>query len=148
MDEKIKTVEKVTKGTILVLEDSDPARNVVTLFLEKNNYKVIGFSNGEAALEYIQQEEISDLKLILSDIMMPKVDGFEFIRKIKELGKFVGIPILIMSAMTEKESVIEAKSLGVTGYILKPISIKKLSDVLKKLFPNETFKDISQKFNV
>ena len=142
----LKPDSKPSRGTIIVLEDSEPARNIVKFFLEKNNYIVHGFSNGRLALEFISKQNITDLKLILSDIMMPEVNGFEFVKKIKELNKFPGVPVIIMSALSEKESVMEAKQLGVSGYIVKPISIKKLTEVFKKIFPNEIFKDVSANF--
>lgn len=135
-----------SRGTILVLEDSEPARNIVKFFLEKNNYTVHGFGNGQIALDTIAKEKISEVKLILSDIMMPTMHGFEFITKIKEANTFPGVPIVIMSALWEKETILEAKRLGVAGYVLKPISIDKLTDVLKKIFPKETFKDPTANF--
>lgn len=135
------------RGTVLVLEDSLHSRNIVKFFLEKNNFAVQGFSNGEEAMKFINASEVSTVKLILSDIMMPEMDGLEFIRKLKESNKLPGVPIVIMSAVAEKESILEAKALGVFGYMLKPISVLRVTEVLKKVFPNETFKDISSQFN-
>ena len=135
--------KKVSRGTMIVLEDAEPARNIVKFFLEKNGFTVHGFANGRQALEFIDKEELLELKLIMSDIMMPEMDGFEFVRSIKEQNKFSGVPIIIMSAMTEKDSILEAKKLGVAGYMVKPITINKLIDTLKKILPNEKFKDFS-----
>ncbi len=143
---EVKSDKKPTRGTVFVLEDSDPARNVVKFFLEKNNYTVHGFSNGRIAMDFINKEKVSDLKMILSDIMMPEVNGLEFVKQLKDLNKFPGVPIVIMSALSEKDSVLEAKKLGVAGYVVKPISIKKLTEVLRKIFPSETFKDVSLDF--
>lgn len=130
---------------MIILEDSDHARNVIKFFLEKNQFKVLGFKNGREALNHIKGDEVHDLKIIFTDIMMPEVDGFEFLRRVKEANKFQGVPILITSAMTDKDSILQAKNLGVSGYLLKPISIKKLTEALKKIFPNETFIDVSVK---
>ncbi len=132
-----------SRGSILVLEDAEPARNIVKFFFEKNNFTVHGFSNGRLALDFISKEEISDLKLIMSDIMMPEMDGLEFVKKLKELNKFSNVPIIIMSAISEKESIMAARELNVSGYMIKPISLKKLIDLLKKVLPNETFKNNS-----
>jgi CheY-like chemotaxis protein len=135
--------KKISRGTVIVLEDAEPARNIVKFFLEKNGFTVHGFANGRQALDYIEKEEIVNLKLIMSDIMMPEMDGFEFVKSIKELNKFDGVPIIIMSAMTEKDSILEAKRLKVAGYMVKPITINKLIETLKKILPNEKFKDFS-----
>lgn len=136
--------ENASRGSVLLLEDAEPARNVVKFFFEKNNFTVYGFANGQTAFDFIKKKEVIDLKLILSDIMMPEMDGFEFVKLLKESKKFPSVPILIMSALWEKESVLQAKNLGVLGYILKPITIQKLITSLNKVFPNETFKDGSK----
>jgi CheY-like chemotaxis protein len=131
------------RGTILILEDSFPIRNIVKFILEKNDYSVIEFSNGHTAIEYINEKEIPDLKLIISDVMMPEISGIEFVRILRKENKLPNIPIIFLTANADIEVVADAKALGVTGYLLKPITTTKLLDVLKKLFPNEKFRDVS-----
>ena len=133
---------KVIRGTAIVLEDSSPTRKVVIFLLEKNGYKVLGFPNGKVAFDEISKAEIPDLKIIFSDIMMPEMHGLQFIKKLRESNKCVNVPIVITSALSEKEAVSEAKQLGVSGYLLKPISAKKVIEVLKKIIPAEKFKEI------
>jgi|GEM_PF-897854 len=127
------------RGTIILLEDADHSRNIVQFFLEKNQFGVLSFSNGKQALDYIASHEIPEIKLIISDIMMPEMTGLEFAKKIKEFEKLKAVPFVIMSAMTDKTNIMDAKKLGVKGYLLKPISVKKIIELLKKLFPDEPF---------
>lgn len=132
-----------SRGTILVLEDAEPSRNVIEYILKKNNYNVIGFENGKLALDQITSEAMPDVKLIFSDVMMPVMSGIEFVKKLKETNTLQDVPIIIMTAISDKEIIVEARKLGVTGYILKPVTAKKIVEVLKKVFPDETFTDFS-----
>lgn len=143
MREISKSKVSASRGTVVVLEDSFPIRNILRFVLEKNRYRVLDFSNGEAALEYLNTNEISDLKLILSDIMMPKVSGIDFVKTLRDEKKLLDIPIIFLTANSDREMVLEAKKLGITGYLLKPVQTIKLIELLKKLFPTETFKDVS-----
>lgn len=133
------------RGTILILEDSFPIRNILRFVLEKNKFRVLDFPNGEPALEYLESNEIPDLKLIFSDIMMPKVSGLDFVKYLRDQKKLLNIPIIFLTANADKEIVVEARKLGITGYLLKPVTTTKLIELLKKLFPNELFKDVSIK---
>ena len=127
----------------MILEDSFPIRNILRFVLVKNNYKVLDFSNGETAWEYLKINEIEDLKLILSDIMMPKLNGIDFVKKLRDEKKLMDIPIIFLTANADRDVVLEAKKLRITGYLVKPITTIRLIELLKKLFPTETFKDVS-----
>ncbi len=132
-----------SKGSIIILEDSAPTRNILRVLLDKNKYSVLEFANGKIALEHLEKHQVPDLKLIISDVMMPEMDGFEFVKSLKEKGLCVGVPIVLATALSGKEDVLAAKQLGVTGYIVKPISVQKVIDTLKRLFPDEVFKNIA-----
>ena len=83
------------KYTILVAEDDNDIVKLLKLYLESSGYRVLRVDNGLSAFELIQKEEI-DLAVV--DIMMPKMDGYEFIKKTKEVKN---IPTLILSAKNE-----------------------------------------------
>lgn len=143
MSEISKPNASQSRGTVVILEDSFPIRNILRFVLEKNNYKVLDFSNGETAWEYLKINEIEDLKLILSDIMMPKLNGIDFVKKLRDEKKLMDIPIIFLTANADRDVVLEAKKLRITGYLVKPITTIRLIELLKKLFPTETFKDVS-----
>lgn len=147
MNEEEKSVNEATdsRGTIIVLEDAEPSRNVIEFILKKHNYNVLGFSNGKAALDSFSLNLPTDVKIIFSDVMMPQMNGMEFIQKLKENTLFPKVPIIIMTALSDKEIVSEAKKIGVSGYILKPVTAKKLTEILQKIFPSENFDDFSKK---
>lgn len=143
MSEISKPNASQSRGTVVILEDSFPIRNILRFVLVKNNYKVLDFSNGETAWEYLKINEIEDLKLILSDIMMPKLNGIDFVKKLRDEKKLMDIPIIFLTANADRDVVLEAKKLRITGYLVKPITTIRLIELLKKLFPTETFKDVS-----
>lgn len=93
------------------------------------NNTVIEAVNGEAALSILQQEEYS-FDLIISDINMPRMNGFEFLSALKRLKKFEYIPVVVMSTSEQKKDLKKSYKLGISGYFSKPL---KYSDYLKKV---------------
>ena len=92
----------------------------------------------------LQQLEIriQAIKLIFCDIMMPEVGGFEFIKLLKSKNMLSNVPLVVMSALSDRDTIAEAKKLGTTAFLSKPVNGKKIIDLMKKLFPDQTFKEI------
>lgn len=131
------------RGTIVILEDSPPTRNIMKVFLEKNQFTVKEFPNGKEALTTLNKENIANVRLIISDVMMPEMDGLTFATEIKKNPTYQNVPILLASALSGKEDILNAKKAGVSGYLLKPLTIKKMLDALKKIFPDHVFREIA-----
>lgn len=106
---------------ILLVEDDYDLNNLVKTILEKNGYMVTNFYNAKDALKSMENKVFD---LIVSDIMMPEIDGFEFAKSIRENDK--NIPILFMTAKDEFEDKLRSYSIGVDDYMVKPIDIKEL----------------------
>ncbi len=106
---------------ILILEDDILLNKTVTKFLNNNGYEVVSCFNAIDAYDSLQ-DNIFDL--ILSDIMMPKVDGFEFLETIREYNK--EIPIIFMSANDDFNSKQKGYRLGVDDYLVKPLNLEEL----------------------
>lgn len=106
---------------ILLVEDDYDLNNLVKTILEKNGYMVTNFYNTKDALKSMENKVFD---LIVSDIMMPEIDGFEFAKSIRENDK--NIPILFMTAKDEFEDKLRSYSIGVDDYMVKPIDIKEL----------------------
>lgn len=104
------------KYTILVAEDDNDIVKLLKLYLESSGYRVLSVDNGLSAFELIQKEQI-DLAVI--DIMMPKMDGYELIKKTREVKN---IPILILSAKNQDTDKILGLNLGADDYMTKPFS--------------------------
>jgi signal transduction histidine kinase/DNA-binding response OmpR family regulator len=107
---------------ILVVEDNADMRSYIREHLEKH-YKIIEATNGEEGLAKAQ-ETIPDL--IITDVMMPKIDGFEFSRKLRSDEKTSHIPIIVLTAKAALENKIEGLETGVDDYLTKPFSPKEM----------------------
>ena len=106
---------------VLIVDDEARMRKLLHDFLVRAEYEVIEAGDGEEALD--QFELHPDLSLILLDVMMPKMDGWEVCRKIRETSK---VPIIMLTARTEERDELQGFSLGVDEYISKPFSPKVL----------------------
>ena len=106
---------------ILVVEDDKNLRKLITTYLQRNKYNTYEAPNGEEALNVLDQSYID---LIVSDIMMPKMDGYELIKSLRE-AKY-DVPILIITAKSEIEDKKEGFLLGADDYMVKPIDIEEM----------------------
>jgi two-component system cell cycle response regulator DivK len=113
---------------ILVVEDNEDSRELVVKVLKNKGYQVIAAVDGEDAVEKAIAEKPD---LILLDISLPKLDGYEVAKKLKSLEEFREIPIVALTAHAmkgDREKVIVA---GFEGYITKPVNVRELADQLK-----------------
>ena len=104
---------------ILVVDDEERMRKLVRDFLANKGYRVLEASNGEEALDIFLQQK--DIALILLDVMMPVMDGWETCRSIREYSK---VPIIMLTAKSEEKDELKGFELGVDEYITKPFSPK------------------------
>ena len=117
------------KSTILFVDDNIEFVDSMKLILEKNDFRVVIAYNGEKALEELSRlEKIPDI--IISDIMMPVMNGYDFYIKVSQNRKWVKIPFLFLSAKTGIEDIRFGKMLGVDDYITKPCRI---GDILTRI---------------
>lgn len=113
---------------ILFVEDDDLMRNTIKNVLEKNARTVLLAANGEEGLELYKQEAPD---IVITDIMMPVMNGLEMIHNIRRLGG--DVKIVVVSAYSEKENFLKSIALGVNNFLIKPISYKNLLNVLEEL---------------
>lgn len=104
--------------TILVAEDSLMLRKVACFPLEKGGYKVLEANNGIEAIEALSKNEVD---LLITDLNMPGMDGFELISQVKESEKFKHIPIIILTTEGKKDMVMKGLTLGANSFLQKPI---------------------------
>lgn len=112
---------------ILVVDDEKEIRNLIEIYLKNEGYTVLKASNGEEALEVLSKEEI---QLMILDIMMPKMDGMEVCRRVRE---HLNIPILMLSAKSEDMDKIAGIMTGADDYLTKPFNPLELSVRVKAL---------------
>lgn len=91
----------------------------------KSKYKVDTMINGREALEWLYSGNIPDL--IVADLRMPELDGFEFIRLIRESGYFADIPLIVLSGEESSSERIRCLKLGANDYLIKPFNPEELS---------------------
>lgn len=104
---------------ILVVDDESRMRKLVNDFLSKKGYKVIEAANGEEAVTKFFMDK--DIALIILDVMMPKMDGWQVCREIRKESK---VPIVMLTAKAEEQDELLGFELGVDEYISKPFSPK------------------------
>ncbi|HML39471.1 MAG TPA: response regulator transcription factor [Bellilinea sp.] len=121
--------------TILVVDDKSSVRQLLQDYLSEQNYRVITADNGENAL-YTARRDPPDL--ILLDIMMPKMDGYQFLRRYRQERT---TPVIIITARQEETDAVLGLELGADDYIIKPFRMRELSAriqaVLRRVDPNQ-----------
>ncbi len=107
------------KLKILVVDDERRMRKLVHDFLVKQNYEVLEAGDGEEALDIFYEQK--DIALLILDVMMPKMDGWQVCREIRNYSK---IPIIMLTAKSDERDELQGFELGVDEYITKPFSPK------------------------
>lgn len=107
------------KLKILVVDDESRMRKLVKDFLVRNNYEVIEAENGAKAVDIFFEQK--DIALILLDVMMPQMDGWQVCREIRAYSK---VPIIMLTAKSDEKDELQGFQLGVDEYIVKPFSPK------------------------
>ena len=102
--------------TILIADDETDIRELLRLYLEKDGYHVLEAADGQSALSLLEQEEID---MALLDIMMPKVDGYHVLKKLRESSN---MPVMILSAKNQDSDKILGLDLGADDYLAKPFN--------------------------
>jgi two-component system chemotaxis response regulator CheY len=115
---------------ILIVDDSQMTRNFYTSLLVSSGYQVETASNGVEGLEKVLSSQVD---VVISDINMPGLDGFEMVRRIREESEFANLPILLISGENDPEEVENGKIAGATGFLVKPINPEKFLSELTLL---------------
>ena len=107
--------------SILVCEDDFAIKTMISTKLKQENYSVHTVQNGQEALKLMEKQQID---LVISDIMMPEMDGYEFVQTLRETKHT--LPILMITAKSQLESLEAAFKLGVDDYMVKPLRLEEL----------------------
>lgn len=123
-------------GPIIVIEDDADDQEILVEIFGKLGYanKIVYFFDGNEALEYLNQTDVQPF-LILSDINMPKINGFELRNKIftNEQLQIKCIPYLFFTSGANKKTVVDAYAMSVQGFFIKPPSIMGLENSIRKI---------------
>lgn len=129
-DNTKKTIRK--KHTLLIVEDDEEIRNYLVSELH-SSYRVVQCRNGKEALQILASNAPD---LILSDVMMPEVDGLTLLRKIKQNIKINHIPVILLTAKNSESDNIEGLSFGADAYLTKPFNIDMVKITIDNLLRN------------
>jgi two-component system CheB/CheR fusion protein len=115
---------------ILIVDDSADTVDMLRRLFEMDGAVVATASGAIEALEIARQK---DFDAILSDISMPRVDGFEFVRRLRELVRHKDVPVLAITGFGRAEDVKRAEAEGFFSHVTKPIDVNKLVQTLREL---------------
>lgn len=125
--------------TILAVDDSASLRGTIVFALtERGGFEVVEAEDGQHGLNVIQQrrdQQISPFDLILADINMPVMDGFEMVAKIRMLPDYRFTPILFLTTENTESAKQKGRDLNATGWVTKPFSPENLLSVVHRVLP-------------
>ena len=127
-------MSEVDKSNILVVEDEQDIRNLLVFNLEKNDFNVQAADNGEKALSLIRS---NNFDLILLDLMIPGISGFDLTRILKNDDETSEVPIIMLTAKGEEHDIVNGLEIGAEDYFTKPFSLKVLMARINKVIQNK-----------
>lgn len=115
---------------IMVVDDEPYIARVIKFKLEQEGYTVISANDGQSGLQKIKEEKPD---LVLLDVMMPGLSGYEVCQKIKEDAELAGIPVVILTAKGQERDREQGLTMGASDYITKPFSPNRLLELVKSM---------------
>lgn len=116
---------------VLVVDDDELTRNLLTQVLESANYEVAAVASAAEALSLLQKRRP---RLILMDVVMPDIDGIDATRRLKAIEAYAGIPVIMLTGKAEKQVIIDGLGAGAAGFVVKPVErdvlLQKVADKL------------------
>ncbi len=113
---------------VLFIEDDEIQQNELADYLKRRVGKIYFASNGEEGLE---KYRLCNPNLILCDVRMPKMDGITMLAKLRKIDS--SIPVLMLSALSDKDIILSAVDLNITNYLVKPVDLAKLESIMKQI---------------
>lgn len=129
---------------ILIVDDEDHILELIKYNLEVNGYKVITAVNGIDALSLVRSEKPN---LVLLDVMLPKMDGFDVCKEIRKDNLISNIPVIMLTAKSEELDKIIGLELGADDYMTKPFSVRELLARVKAILRRTKLQKIERSFN-
>jgi twitching motility two-component system response regulator PilG len=123
------------KRTVMVVDDSPTVRKILSMTLERAGYGVLSAADGEAALEALQNS-VPDL--ILLDISMPKLDGYEVCKRVKADARTAHVPVVMLSGKDAFFDKVKGRMAGATEYLTKPFATPAVLAAVGRMFEPET----------
>ncbi|ELY55992.1 response regulator receiver protein [Natronococcus amylolyticus DSM 10524] len=107
--------------TAVLAEDDEDIRQLLSFKLDRGGFNVEGFVDGQACLDHLhEREDLPDV--VVLDVMMPRMDGFQVLERIRDDDALADVPVLMLTARSREEDVVEGFERGATDYVTKPFS--------------------------
>ena len=116
--------------TVLTVDDSRMMREMLAMVLREAGFNVLQAEDGLDGLKVLEEAEPD---VIITDINMPRMDGFGFIEGVRKTQRYRATPILVLSTEGDQEKKNRAKAAGATGWIVKPFNAEKLVDAVRRV---------------
>ena len=136
-------IDMMEQKTILIVDDENMMREAVASYLEKQGYYVFQVENGQQALDLMEKEVIS---FVLLDLMLPDISGEEICSRIRKQSR---VPIIMLTAKTMEDDMLNGLNLGADDYITKPFSLKNLYARIQAVWrrSDHDLKPLTEKFS-
>lgn len=114
-------------------EDAELIQEAFDPFLEREKESLLWFSDPENFIGYSEKSNIKDLKLIVSDLKMNQMDGFDLLQYLEKNDEMKHIPVVILSTSEERRDIIKSYEYGANGYVSKPVDLKVLRQRIESI---------------
>ena len=121
----------MTIGRVLVVDDDDVIRQLITVNLELEGFEVITATDGQDALDKVKQAKPAVVTL---DVMMPRVDGWEAAARLRQDPETAHVKVILLSARAQEADIQRGEAIGVDAYLTKPFDPDDLIDTVRRLF--------------
>ncbi|MBU8869711.1 MAG: response regulator [Gemmatimonadales bacterium] len=130
-------MDEQTKPRILIVEDDQDLRTILRLQLDSNGFEVKEASNGELGVAQVHEEKPD---CVILDLMMPVMDGFGFLKRIRSVKGLQSVPILILTASEDERHRIRGFQYQANAYMSKPYNLEKLTETIHSLCAGKSLK--------
>jgi len=121
----------VIRKKVLLVEDDDYVRQLVSLILRARGYSVVEAVNGRDALDKLTEGEV---KMVITDLGMPQMDGIEFIRELRKKPAYRALPVVVLTSEFQEYRKREAEQAGISGWLAKPFIPRQLMYAVENLW--------------
>ena len=123
-------IEEEASETVLIIEDDEQIAYLLTFMLEREGYTIVGATDGQIAHDIIN--DIKPPKLVLLDVMLPFIDGFDLIKLIRSKDNWHDVPVIMLSAKSQENDIVHALDAGANDYVVKPFQPMELLARIKR----------------
>ncbi|MCE1246239.1 MAG: response regulator [Firmicutes bacterium] len=127
--------DKGKKNKVLLVDDDKQILSSLRVYLELENYQVETASNGQEAIEKVKRNKP---EILVLDVMMPEMDGFEVLEQLKAEEQYADIPVVMLTAKSQDIDVLKGFRMGASSYMTKPFNLNELVENIELILHPDT----------